>query len=317
MCQAAFLTTLTPVALASQSYPTRPVKCVVPFAPGGGGDNIARLVLHRLGEVLQQPIVIANLPGAGGNLGSSSVARAAADGYTLLYGTNGTHAINSHLYEKTGFDAVKDFEPISRLCEMPAIVAVRSDLPVSSISDLISYSKNKKNDLSFASAGNGTTSHLAGEMFKQLTGVEWVHVPYKGGAAAMADLMAGRVDVLIDVASSVAPQLKSPRIKVLAVTSRERVGTFDNLPTVAESGVGDYVVYAWDGLFVPAKTDADIVQKLTASVFEALKNSDLKNQLESRSISPSPLAGHEFKAFIIAENKRWGGVVKKSGAKID
>ncbi len=316
-CQATLLSAFSPLAFASKSYPVKAIKCIVPFPPGGGGDNQARMVLYKLAEILQQPVVVENLTGAGGNVGASAAARSVADGYTLLYGTNGTHAINSNLYRKTGFDAIQDFEPISRLCELPAIVAVRADLPVSNISELIDYSKKKGSELSFASSGNGTTSHLAGEMFKQITGVNWMHVPYKGGAAAITDLMAGRVDVFIDVASNLAPQLSSPRIKALAITSGERVKAFEKLPTVAESGVKDYVVTAWDALFVPAKTDPLIVRKLTDSVLETFKNQELRKQLEGRSVFPAPLVGVEFKEFILAENRRWAGVVKNSGAKVD
>ena len=308
---------LAPLGAVAQDYPSKPIKAIVPFPPGGGGDTLGRLVLTKVGDELKQPVVIENLPGAGGNLGAAAAARAQGDGYTLLYGTNGTHAINSSLYKKTGFDALKDFEPISRLTEIAAIVAVRADLPVSNVKELIDYSKKNPGQLSFGSAGNGTTSHLAGEMFKQVTGVNWMHVPYKGGAAALTDLMAGRVDVLIDVAPNLGPHVGGTRVKALAVTTKERVKAFDKLPTVTESGVPGYVVTAWDGLFVPAKTDPAIVAKLTAAVTQALKNPELRAQLESRVATPAPLANGQFKDFIVAETKRWAEVVKKSGASVD
>ena len=310
------LAAMSPLAWA-QAYPSKPIKAVVPFPPGGGGDILARLALNKVGEELGQAIVIENLPGAGGNLGAAMASRAQGDGYTLLYGTNGTHAINSSLYRKTGFDALKDFEPLSRLTEIAAIVAVRADLPVANVRELVEYSKKNPGQLSFASAGNGTTSHLAGELFKQATGVSWVHVPYKGGAAALTDLMAGRVDVLIDVAPNLGPHVGSARVKTLAVTTKERVKAFSKLPTVIESGVPNYVVTAWDGLFVPAKTDPAIVSKLTAAVVAALKNPELISQLEARVATPSPLTNGQFRDFIAAETRRWGDVVRKSGAAVD
>ena len=318
ICQLAALSVITPVAWANSGvYPNKPLKTIVPFPPGGGGDTLSRLVLNKVSEELKQAIVIENLPGAGGNLGAAAAARAQADGYTLLYGTNGTHAINSSLYKKTGFDPLKDFEPVSRLTEIAAIVAVRADLPVSTVKELIEYSRKSTNQLSFGSAGTGTTSHLAGEMFKQVTGVNWMHVPYKGGAAALTDLMAGRIDVLIDVAPNVGPHVAAGRIKALAVTTKERVKAFDKLPTVLESGVPGYVVTAWDGLFVPARTDAAIVSQLTAAVLAALKNPELKAQLEARVATPSPLSNGQFRDFIVAETQRWAEVVKKSGASVD
>lgn len=303
--------------LAATDYPNKVIKAVVPFPPGGGGDTLGRLVFNRLGEELGQAIVIENMPGAGGNLGTRAVARSPADGYSVLYGTNGTHAINASIYKKLSFDPIEDFEPISRFTEIAAIVTVRADLPVASIKELIEYSKKSKAPLSFGSAGNGTTSHLAGEMFKQMTGVEWMHVPYKGGAAALTDLMGGRIDVLIDVAPNVGQHIAGGRIKALAVTTAERSKPFEQLPTVVESGVPGYVVTAWDGLFVPAKTDPAVIDKLTQAVHKALHNPALKEQLAARVAVASPLSPNDFKAFIAVETKRWGDVVKKSGATVD
>jgi len=304
-------------AWASNNYPSKVIKAVVPFPPGGGGDTLARLVFTRLSENLGQSIVIENMPGAGGNVGTANVARAPADGYSLLYGTNGTHAINSSIYKKLNFDPLKDFQPVSRFTEIAAIVAVRTDLPVGSIKELIEYSKNSQSPLTFGSAGNGTTSHLAAEMFKQLNGLNWTHVPYKGGAAALTDLMGGRIDVLIDVAPNVGQHIAGGRIKALAVTTAERSKPFTQLPTVIESGVPNYVVTAWDGLFVPANTPSAIVEKLTQAVHQTLQEPALKEQLEARVAVASPLSPNEFKDFIAAESLRWAEVVKKSGATLD
>jgi len=302
---------------ANSDYPNKIIKATIPFPAGGGGDTLGRLIFNGLSEELGQTIVIENIPGAGGNVGVGLASRAAADGYNLLYGTNGTHAINVNIYKKLGFDPINDFVPISRFTEIAAIVTVRSDLPVDSIKELIEYSQKSQIPLSFGSAGNGTTSHLAGEMFKQMTGVNWLHVPYKGGAAALTDLMSGTIDVLIDVAPNVGQHIAGGRIKASAVTTSERSTQFEQLPTVAESGYPDYVVTAWDGLFVRAATDPAVIEKLSHAVHKTLQNPALQEKLTARLATPSPLSPNDFRVFVIAETKRWGDVVSKSGAAVD
>ena len=238
----------------AQTYPTKPIKLVVPFPPGGGGDTLARLVMSRVGKELGQPIVIENLAGAGGNIGSHNVARATADGYTLLYGTNGTHAINQTLYKNTGFDAVRDFEPIGQLTRIAAMVVVRPGLPADSMPALLNLLKASPGRYTFASAGNGTTSHLAGEILKRSAGVSIMHVPYRGGGPAMTDLLGGQVDMLIDVMPSTSAQVKAGKLRALAVTTAKRAPAMPELPTIAESGVPGFDVSAWDAIFAPAHT---------------------------------------------------------------
>lgn len=302
---------------SAESYPAKPIKVVVPFPPGGGGDNQARLVLTRAARELGQPIVFENIPGAGGNVGAQHVARAAADGYTLLYGTNGTHGINHALYKNPGFNPRKDFEPVSRLTSIPALLVVRPDFPARSVSELLQRMKQKPGETTFASAGNGTTSHLSGEMLKSTARVEAVHVPFKGGGAAMVDLLAGRVDFMIDVMPNTAPQVRGGRMKALATTAAQRLASFPDVPTMIESGVEGFQVTAWDALFAPAATPRAIVDKLNAAVNKALADPALREQLASRGSEASPSSPEELGRFVASEMERWGAAVKRSGAAID
>jgi tripartite-type tricarboxylate transporter receptor subunit TctC len=290
---------------------------VVPFAPGGASDALGRLVGQKLAERLGQPIVIENKPGAGGNIGSAGVARAPADGYVLLYGTNGTHAINQTLYRKPGFDAEKDFAPVSRLTEIPAVLVVNpSLLPVKTVPELVAYLKANPGKVSFASAGNGTTSHLAGVMFGTMAGVDIQHVPYKGGAQAITDVMGGQVAMMIDVMPNVYPHIKSGKVRALAISTAGRSPAAPELPAIAEAVPG-FEVTAWDALFAPAGTPKPIVDKLNVAVRKALEDPAIKEALLARGTvtvagSPEDLAG-----WVTAENARWGKVVKQIGAQVD
>lgn len=302
---------------AASDYPLKPIKVVVPFPPGGGGDNQARLVLTRAARELGQPIVFENIAGAGGNVGAQQAARAGADGYTLLYGTNGTHGINHALYKNPGFNPLKDFEPVSRLTSIPALLVTRSDAPAQNVADLIQRMKQKPGATTFASAGNGTTSHLAGEMLKSTAQVDAVHVPYKGGAAGIVDLLAGRVDFMIDVMPNTAPQVRGGRLKALAITSTRRAASFPDVPTMAEAGVAGFQVTAWDALFAPAGTPRAVVDKLNAAVNKALADPQLREQLASRGSEATPSTPDELGRFVASEMERWGAAVKRSGAAVD
>jgi len=289
----------------------------VPFPPGGGGDTLARTVMPRVAQELGQPIVIENKPGAGGNIGSAGVARATPDGYVLLYGTNGTHAINQTLYRKPGFDAEKEFAPVSRLTEIPAVLVVNpSLLPVKSAPELIAYLKANPGKVSFASAGNGTTSHLAGIMFGTLAGVDIQHVPYKGGAQAITDVMGGQVAMMIDVMPNVYPHIKSGKVRALAISTVARSPAAPDLPTIAEAVPG-FEVTAWDAVFAPPGTPKAIVERLNAAVRKALDDPAIKETLLARGTVTVAGTPDDLARFVTSENARWGKVVKQIGAQVD
>ncbi|MFT4194304.1 Bug family tripartite tricarboxylate transporter substrate binding protein [Ottowia sp.] len=309
---------LSPTVLA-QTYPTKPVKVIVPFPAGGGGDTLARLMLTRVAQELGQGFVFENLAGAGGNIGSQAAARAPADGYTLLYGTNGTFGINHTLYKEAGFDPLKDFAPVSQLSRIAAMVVVRQDLPARTMPELLALLRREPGKHTFASAGNGTTSHLAGEMLKASAGIDMVHVPYRGGAPAMTDLLAGQVDMMIDVMPNAAPHVKAGgRARGLAVSTAQRVASFPDMPTIAESGVPGFDVSAWDALFVPAGTPAPVIARLEQAVHKALADPELRRQLQERGAEAAPSSSPPaLGSFVQSEIKRWGDAIRRSGARVD
>ncbi|WP_431097020.1 Bug family tripartite tricarboxylate transporter substrate binding protein [Polaromonas aquatica] len=299
------------------AYPVKPIKLIVPFPAGGGGDTLARLVMSRVAKELGQPIVVENLGGAGGNLGSATAAKAPADGYTLLYGTNGTHAINHAIYKSPGFDAVRDFEPVSQLTRIAAMVVVRPTLQVNSMAELTKLLKANPGKYTFGSAGNGTTSHLAGEIYESRAGLAVVHIPYRGGAQAMADLMGGQVDMMIEVMPNAAPQARGGRIKPLAVTTAVRVAGWPDVPTIAESGLPGFDVSAWDAIFAPAGTPQPIVNRLKEAIHKALADPELRAQLQSRGAEVAPGTPEALAKHIASNMTLWGEAVKRSGAAVD
>lgn len=299
------------------AYPSRPLHLIVPFPAGGGADNLARLVMPRVGRLLGQTIVIENKAGAGGNIGAEWVARAVPDGYTLLYGTNGTHAINPSLYAQLKFDPVRDFVPVTRMTEIAALLVVNPQLPVNSVADLIAHARANPGRLNFASAGNGTTSHLAGEMFKMAAGIDMVHIPYRGGAAAMTDLIGGQVQVMIDVMPNAYPQAREGRVRALAVSTARRFPGIPEIPTIAESGLPGFEASAWDGIFVPAGTPAPVVDRLNAAIVQALDDPELAALLRARGARPAAGSSDSFAQYIADSAQRWARAVRASGAKID
>lgn len=303
-------------ALAAE-YPDKPVRLVVPFPPGGGADNLARLIMPRVAQALGQPIVIENKPGAGGNVGAEFVARATPDGYTLLYGTNGTHSINASLYRNLRFDPIKDFAPVARMTSIAAMLIVNPKLPASSVAELISYAKANPGALNFASAGNGTTSHLAGELFKTAAGVDIVHIPYRGGALAISDLIGGQVQMMIDVMPNAYPLAKDGRVRGLAIASAQRFPGAPEYPTLAESGLPGFEASAWDGILAPAGTPEPVIRKLNAAVRAALEDPEIVSALRSRGAVPVVGAPEDFVRHIAESTKKWAAVVQSSGAKID
>ncbi len=304
-------------AQAQSAYPDKPVRLIVPFPPGGGADNLARAVIPRASQILGQTIIIENRPGAGGNVGSEMAARAAPDGYTLLHGTNGTHGINHALYAKTGFDPIKDFAPITRFTTIPAMLVVHPSLPVNNVKELIAYLKANPGKVSFASAGNGTTSHMAGTFFKNMAGVDIVHVPYKGGGAALTGMLGGEVQLMIDLMVNVYPQAKAGKLKGLAVTTLLRVPTAPDLPTMDEAGVPGFDIAATDGIYAPAGTPRAIIDKLNAVLRQALTDPQVRDNLGARGGFPTPSTPEGLSQHIAKELPMWAKLVKDSGAKVD
>jgi tripartite-type tricarboxylate transporter receptor subunit TctC len=304
-------------ASAVGAYPDRPIKVVVPFPAGGGGDILARTVLNKIAEQQGWTIVIENRPGAGGNIGVEQVARSEPDGYTLSYGTNGTHAINQTLYARPGFDAVKDFAPVGRFTQIGLVLAVHPSVPANSLKELVAYLKANPGKVNYATAGNGTTSHLAGALFKSTTGADFVIVPYRGGGPAMTDFLAGTVQMMIEVMPSALPQVQSGKLRGLGVTTANRWPLAKDIPTMAEGGMKDFVITAWDGLFAPAGTPKPVIETLNAAVRKALADPATQEALLKRGAEVVPGSPEEFGKFVSDEVARWGKLVKESGAKVD
>ena len=296
-------------------YPDKPIKLIVPFPAGGGGDTLARTMMNKVSEVLGQTIVIDNRAGAGGNIGTAAAARAEPDGYTLSYGTNGTHAINETLYKSTGFDPVKDFEPVSRLSEIALLMVVNPKaLPVNSPKELVDYLKVNPGKVNVATAGPGTSSHLASEMFKMATKTEFLTVHYRGGGPAMTDMISGQMHMMIEIMPNAFPQVEGGKLRGLAVSTETRWPATPSIPTIKESGI-PLTFAAWDAIFVPKGTPKEIVAKLNAAINKALADPELQKSLLSRGARATPSTPDALGKFVIGELPRWGEVVKASGAK--
>ncbi len=310
------LTSIAPGALA-QSYPSKPITLVVPFTVGGTTDILARLVGQQLSERLKQRVIVENRPGAGANIGTAQVARAAPDGYTLLMGTIGTHAINQSLYKNLTFDPIKDFAPVTRVAMVPNVLVVNPSLPVKSVQELIAYGKANPGKLTFASAGSGSSIHLSGELFKSMTGVNMLHVPYKGSSPAVTDLIGGQVTTMFDNLPSSMPHIKSGKLRAVAVTSAKRSPSLPDVPTVAEAGLSGYEATSWFGILAPAGTPAPIINQLNTQIVQALSDPEVRKQMAEQGAEPHPEKPDEFAAFIGSETAKWAKVVKDSGATVD
>jgi len=298
---------------AAQQYPSRPVRIIVAFPPGGFVDLGARLVAGPLGTALGQQVVIDNRGGAGGIVGTEFAARAAPDGYTLVVGSAGTHAVNQSLYRKLPYSVLRDFQPVTRLADAPSILAVHPSFPARSVKDLVALARARPGEILYASAGSGTSTHLAAALFEHLARVKFVHVPYKGGGPMIVDVVAGQVPVTFGTAASVSPHLKSGRLRGLAVTSGQRSVVLPGLPTIAESGVPGYEMLNWLGLFAPAGTPRPIVEKLNVEVLRAVRSAEIRDRLNAAGAEPSPLATEEFAVFVKSEVEKWGKVVAATG----
>jgi tripartite-type tricarboxylate transporter receptor subunit TctC len=306
----------------AQTWPTKPVRIVVPFPPGGTTDIVARSLGAELQRMWQHAVVIENRPGAGGNIGADLVAKSAPDGYTLLMGTVGTHAINAALFAQSGtkmpFDPVRDFVPITLAAGVPNVMVINPKLPVNTVAEFIAYAKARPGQLNMASSGNGTSIHLSGELFKTVTGIYMVHFPYRGSAPAVTDLIAGNMNVMFDNLPSALPHIKSGRLKALAVTSRTRSPALPDVPTIEEAaGLKGFDASSWFGLFAPAGTPRAIVDKIQSDVARALALPEVRERFIAQGADPGGNTPEQFAAFIRAETDKWTRVVKFSNAKVD
>lgn len=310
------------LASAQTAWPNKPVKILVPFAPGGTTDILARAIAPDLSKAFGQQFVVENKGGAGGNLGTEIVAKSAGDGYTLLMGTVGTHGINKALYPKLPYDPFKDFAPITLVAGVPNVMVVNVDKAltnkINSVNDFIKYAKANPGKLNMASSGNGTSIHLAGELFKSKTGIFMAHIPYRGSGPALLDLAAGNMDVMFDNLPSAMQLIKGGKIKALAVTSSQRSAALPDVPTVEEAaGLKGFEASSWFGLLAPAGTPADVVSRIQQEVAKSLATPAMKERLATLGAIPSGNTPAQFAALIDSEHKKWAEVVKASGAKVD
>jgi tripartite-type tricarboxylate transporter receptor subunit TctC len=296
---------------AAQNYPTKIIKIVVPTAPGGGNDAMARIVAAKLQERWKQPVIVDNKAGANGAIATEFVARAAPDGYTILFGYIATHGINPVL-SRVPYDPVKDFAPIAEIAEAQGVLVVNASVPAKSVKELIALAKAKPGALSYASAGNGTAPHIAGELFKRQAGVDLLHVPYKGSGPAVTDTLAGTTQVMFPSLVAALPHVKSGKLRALAVTGSKRSPLFPDLPTIAEAGVAGFEITQWYGFFAPAKTPKDIVDKLNREIVAIMKEPDTAKKFADHGADVVTGSPEEFGRFVQAELAKWGKFIKEA-----
>jgi tripartite-type tricarboxylate transporter receptor subunit TctC len=302
---------------ALAAYPDKPLRLVVPFPAGGAADIMARGLAQKLSAELGQPIIIDNKGGAGGTTASETVAKAQPDGYTLLFGTMGTHAINASLYQKLRYDPLKDFAPISLTHITPRVLVVSPSVPANTVSELIALAKSQPGTLSYGSAGSGSSSHLSGALFAAMAGVDMLHVPYKGSAPLVTDILTGRVSMTFDSYSVYEDHIRTGRVRALGVTARERIAVLPTVPTLSEAGLKGYEVLNWLGLMAPAGTPAPVIRHLHAATVQAMKSPDLRRQLAALGIEPLSSSPEEFSALLRTEIPKWMQIVKRAGATAD
>jgi tripartite-type tricarboxylate transporter receptor subunit TctC len=309
---------LAPLAAQAQAaFPSKSLTIVVPFSAGGTTDILARVIGQYMSKDLGKPVVVDNRAGAGGNIGAQMVARAAPDGYTILMGTVGTHAINQSLYKKMAFDPIKDFAPLTRVALVPNLLVANPSQPFKNVKELIAYAKANPGKVTFGSSGNGSSIHLSGELFQHMAGVEMQHVPYRGSAPAVTDLLGGQIAVMFDNMPSAIGHVKSGKLRPLAVTTPKRSPALPDVPTIAEAGVPGYGATSWFGLLAPANTPAPVMAKLHASILKALADPEVKKKMAEQGAEPYGEKPEQFAAFIRSETEKWGKTVKQSGATAD
>jgi len=316
VCGIAFAALIPQLALAQSAYPARPVSFVVPYAPGGNGDIVARILGQRLAPVIGQPLIVDNRAGAGGNIGAEYVTRQAPDGYTIMLGTN-THAINMSLYAKVNYDFARDFAPISMITSAPLVLIIHPSVPARSVKELIAYSRANPGKLNYGSGGSGSSGHIAAELFKTMSGADMVHVPYKAVAQYMSDLVGGQVQVAFNASTTSVAMAASNKVIALGVTSPRRSELAPSMPTVAEMGVAGYDATIWQGILAPAGTPAAIINRLNRDIVTLLGMSEVKEQFKKQGADTSPSSPEEFGAYIRSEIPKWAKVVKASGAVVE
>ena len=316
---AAFLILLAgaPLPADAQTYPNRPVRLISPNPAGGANDVIGRIVAQKIGELLGQPMVMDNRGGAGGTIGTEMAAKAAPDGYTLFVGSQSTVTVAPHIYRNLQYDVLRDFAPIAMFAEVQNLLNANPGFPPSTVKELIALAKAKPNTINYASAGSGSASHFAGLLFAKAAGIEFVHVPYKGGAPAIAAVLAGEASFNFGPMPATAAHIKSGRLKALAVSGAKRSGAFPSVPTVAESGVTNYVVVGWFGLMAPRGTPKAIVDRLNAVTAQAVNSADVRQLLMNVGADPAPNSPDEFSRFLKREYERYGVLIKEAGLKVE
>lgn len=305
-------------AIAQEKYPSKPVKIVVPYAPGGPNDIVARLLASKLGELEGQPFIVENRPGGGSNIGAEFVAKSAPDGYTLLIAAT-SHAINMTLFPKAQlkYDLLTDLSPVSMVMTGPLVLVTRPDFPANNVKELVAAAKAKPGELSFASSGNGSSTHLGGEMLSSAAGIRTIHVPYKGSGPALTDVMGGQTTYMLDTMISATPFVTSGKLKALAVTGKQRSPVLPNVPTVAEQGYPGFEAVAFIGMMAPAKTPAPVVAQLNADLQKVLAMPDIKDRLAAQGFSAAWTEPAEFGTYLQKEVAKWGGIVKGANIRLD
>jgi tripartite-type tricarboxylate transporter receptor subunit TctC len=306
---------LAPAKAQAQDWPTRPIKLVVPFTPGGGNDIIARALGERLNQSLGQPVIIENRSGAGGNIGAEFAAKSAADGYTFLVAANSILTVNPHLYARVGFDPLTDFTPVARLGVLPVVLVVNANVPAKSVQELIALAKTNPDALSYASAGVGSPHHLAAELFKYRTGIKMAHIPFRGGAPAATELIAGRLQVMFAPINNVAPYLSGGSLRVLGVGGEKRLQSLPDVPTIAEAGVPGFKIDNWIALVAPMGTPNEIVAKLSDAIRKSLTEPEVRKKIEATGIEPTFSAPLELGEMIRTDYSSWSTIAKDTGIK--
>lgn len=308
---------LIPSISLAQAFPSKPLRLVVPFPPGGPTDIVARPLAQMLSEALKQQVVVDNRAGAGGSIAADSVAKSPADGYTLLMGTVGTHAVNAALYNKLPYDTIKDFTPLGLAASAPVTVVVGAGSPHTTVADLVAAAKRQPGTITFASAGNGTPGHLTGELFAKAAGVQLKHIPYRGSAPAITDLLGGQIPLMFDPVQSILAQVQGGKLRALAVSSRERSPILPQVPTLAEAGLQGFEAEAWWAVFGPANLPAPVANLLRSEIERIVRSDAFREKLGNLGVTPAAVMRQSFAEFHRAELTKWGKAVKDSGASVD